>query len=85
MDSNFTAQMCRTKATAVLGEKVKLQLQKCQTLIEAAVKQNKMSAHVFISLDSLTKRELESRGFIVRLNQGDPRDPREQDYHTISW
>ena len=85
MDSNFTAQMCRTKATAVLGEKVKLQLQKCQTLIEAAVRENKMSANVFISLDSLTKRELESRGFVVKLNQGDPRDPREQDYHTISW
>jgi hypothetical protein len=85
MDSNFTAQMCRTKATAVLGEKIKLQLQKCQTLIEAAVKQNKMSVHVSITIDDLTKRELESRGFIVRLNQGDPRDPREQDYHTISW
>lgn len=85
MDSNFTAQMCRTKATAVLGEKVKLELQKCQTLIEAAVRNNKMSANVFISLDSLTKRELESRGFVVKLNQGDPRDPREQDYHTISW
>lgn len=85
MDSNFTAQMCRTKATAVLGEKVKLQLQKCQTLIEAAVRENKMSATVFISLDNLTKRELESRGFVVKLNQGDPRDQREQDYHTISW
>jgi hypothetical protein len=85
MDSNFTAQMCRTKATAVLGEKVKLQLQKCQTLIEAAVRENKMSANVFISLDNLTKRELESRGFVVKLNQGDFRDPREQDYHTISW
>lgn len=85
MDSNFTAQMCRTKATAVLGEKVKLQLQKCQTLIEAAVRENKMAANVFITLDSLTKRELESRGFVVKLNQGDPRDPREQDYHTISW
>lgn len=85
MDSNFTAQMCREKATAVLGEKVKLQLQKCQTLIEAAVKQNKMSVHVSITIDDLTKRELESRGFIIRLNQGDPRDQREQDYHTISW
>jgi uncharacterized lipoprotein YajG len=85
MDSNFTAQMCRTKATAVLGEKVKLQLQKCQTLIEAAVRENKMSANVFITLDNLTQQELTSRGFVVKLNQGDPRDPREQDYHTISW
>jgi hypothetical protein len=85
MDNNFTAQMCREKATAVLGEKVKLQLQKCQTLIEAAVKHNKMSVNVSITIDDLTKKELESRGFMVRLNQGDPRDPREHDYHTISW
>jgi hypothetical protein len=85
MDSNFTSQMCREKATTILGEKIKLQLQKCQTLIEAAVKQNKMSVNVSITIDDLTKRELESRGFVVKLNHGDPRDQREQDYHTISW
>lgn len=85
MDSNFTAQMCRTKATAVLGEKVKLQLQKCQTLIEAAVRENKMSANVFITLDNLTQQELTSRGFTVKLYRSDYRDPREQDYYVISW
>ena len=85
MDSNFTAQMCRTKATAVLGEKVKLQLQKCRTLIEAAVRENKMSVSVYITLDELAKQDLGSRGFKIKLNQGDPRDQREQDYYTISW
>jgi hypothetical protein len=85
MEAEFNALNCRRQAMEVLGEKVKLQLQKCQTLIEAAVRENKMSANVFITLDNLTQQELTSRGFVVKLNQGDPRDPREQDYHTISW
>jgi hypothetical protein len=85
MEAEFNALNCRRQAMEVLGEKVKLQLQKCRTLIEAAVRENKMSANVFITLDELAKQDLASRGFKVKLNQGDSRDPREQDYYTISW
>ena len=85
METEFNALNCRRQAMEVLGEKVKLQLQKCRTLIEAAVRENKMSVSVYIPLDELAKQDLGSRGFKIKLNQGDPRDQREQDYYTISW
>lgn len=83
MNEAITAQWARETATTVLSEKVNGQLQRCETVIKEAVKNNKLNCIVSGKMEALTKTELERRGFVVKTDSGDQRDP--ENYVTISW
>lgn len=85
MSERITAEEARRKATTLLGEKVKQQLDQCEELIRKAILENKLSVNVIFKLEPLAKKDLELRGFSVTYQEGDFRDPREHGYTTINW
>jgi hypothetical protein len=85
MSERITAEDARRKSTTLMGEKVKEQLDQCEEAIRKAILENKLKTNVIFNLEPLTKKDLESRGFIVTFTEGDFRDPRECGYTTINW
>lgn len=85
MSERITAEEARKKSNTILGNKVKEQLTLCETAINKAIGENKMSANVLFQLEQVAKKDLEDRGFIVTYTEGDFRDPRECGYTTIKW
>jgi hypothetical protein len=83
MRPEITAKWAREKATAVLGEKIKKQVEQCLNSIENAVKRNEFQTSVSIYADILTIQELNKRGFKTE-KYSDP-DPRDGDYLKITW
>lgn len=84
-DEEITAVWARKQATAVMGEKILKEVEKCIDLIKKAVAKNEMSTNVFSSIDELTEAELHRRGFKIRTVEADFRDPRDTSYIVISW
>lgn len=83
MDGKITAEWARNHANNILGVKVKMQLEQCERGINAAVKINKMSCDISMYAESLTIKELTSRGFTCKQQDGyDQRDPA---YLNIKW
>jgi hypothetical protein len=80
----INAEWARKTASTQLGETAKKQLETCLLKIKAEVGKNGSSTSLS-SLEDITKKELESRGFKLKYYPGDPRDQREQSYYTISW
>ena len=83
MKPQITAKWAREQATAVLGEKVKKQLEKCFESIENAVKRNEFQTSVYIYADDLTIQELNKRDFKTEKVIG--YDQRDGDSLKISW
>jgi|TARA_R110000824_G_scaffold291588_4_gene480093 hypothetical protein len=81
--SIITAEWARETANVVIGKKVLEQISKCEDAVQIAVKKNEMSCNVFFSLESLTLKELTSRGFETKFNEG--YDQRDSSYTTIKW
>jgi hypothetical protein len=80
-EKEITAEWARKTATTILGIKVEKQVEQCLQIIKNAVSKNEMSTSVGIYADSLTIKELQKRGFIVK--QYD--DQRDGSYLSISW
>jgi hypothetical protein len=80
-----TAEWARKESVNIKTQKILKEIKLCEEAITSATKTNGLAANMFINLDELTINELRSRGFKVTLHDGDPRDPRENDYITISW
>jgi hypothetical protein len=84
MDKCITAKWAKETAEKVLGEKVKVELHKCEEAIRKAVKENKMSTTVYFRVHDLTKHVLvESRGFRVQSKYSTSQ--MDNDSTTISW
>ena len=79
----ITAEWARKEATAVLGEKVQKEIELCDTAIKNAVKVNKFSINVFQRLDTLTKKDLVGRGFV--LTDYPAQDQRDSSYIKVEW
>ena len=78
----ITAEWARAKATSILGEKVKKQLDTCFEYIKKAVERNEMYCHVSVYPDAMTTSVLQKRGFKTEYVDGNQRDG---SYLIISW
>lgn len=79
----ITAEWARKTANTILGEKVEKEINTCLDAIQNAVKKNQLSCSIGITIDDLTLKELQNRGFKVdRVNGYDQRDG---DYINVSW
>lgn len=84
-NEQVTAKWARETAQALLGDKVKAELDTCLKAVTNAVSKNELSTSVGFTIHSLTEKELEKRGFTVnKIGMNSP-DPREGPYITISW
>jgi len=82
MDNKVTAQWARETADKVLSKKVDGELEICEKKIREAVSQNKMTVTIYsFTSESMTVKELESRGFKVKQHD----DQRDGSSLTISW
>ena len=82
-ENEVTAEWARKTSNSVLGDKIKKEISECEELIITAVHKNEMSCNVFMTLHTLTKKELVSRGFKVNHHEGE--NQRETSYTTIEW
>ena len=80
-NKDVDAKWARETATAILGEKVQEQLNKCLNTIRSAVTRNEMSTSISMYADNLTIQELTKRGFKVKQED----DQRDGSYLQISW
>lgn len=83
MSDNITAEWARKEANEVLGKKVSEELDRCETAIVLAVKQNKMTCSVSLCPHEKTTLELSKRGF--KVIEHPEHNQREPGYITINW
>lgn len=77
----ITAKEAREKSTTVLGDKVKKELDEIDNLIGVAIKTNKLGISIYKGIDSLTKKNLELRGFKIEIHD----DQRDGITVNINW
>jgi hypothetical protein len=82
--SKITAEWARKESTNILTEKIQKQIEFIENRIVEATKDNKFTINVLTSVDGLTLKEFEDRGFKVERYSGG-QDPRESSYTTLSW
>lgn len=80
---DVTADWARKTSQEILSEKVKKEINYCLDTIVMAVKRNELSCSFNTTLDKLTIKNLENRGFKVDYHSG--YDVREPAYHSVSW
>jgi hypothetical protein len=80
-NKDVTAKWARETATAILGEKVQEQINRCLNSVRGAVSRNEMSISINVYADNLTIQELSKRGFKVKQED----DQRDGPYLIISW
>ncbi len=77
----ITADWARKTSKEILGQKVQSQINQCLVAIEHAVSINRNECNVDIWVETLTKQDLEKRGFKVIQHS----DQRNGDFLQISW
>jgi len=79
-----TAKWAKAESEKVLGEKVKKEIEKCETAIKIAVRENKFETTLYFYPQDLTVYVLtENRGFKVDCKYGGQMD--NGDTMKISW
>jgi hypothetical protein len=81
--SIITAKWAREKVSQILYEKVNTEISKIEGEIQIAVKKSEMSCTISNSLDDLTIKTFETRGFEMKYCQG--YGQLENDYYIIKW
>ena len=77
----ITATWARDTAIKVLGDKVKKEIEGCDGAIRKAVSENKLTTTIDLYIETLTKENLEQRGFEIKRFS----DQREGSYTVINW
>ena len=80
-NNNVTAQWARNTAENILNEKINTEINKCLEAVKKGVSENKFTVSLLMYANTLTIKELEKRGFVVKqeTNQLDG------SYLRISW
>lgn len=78
---HITAQWARTTSEKLMGEKAEKQLMECLDSIEEAVSFNRTSVIVYVNLEEVVEKELQTRDFKVRRES----NFRDGNYVVINW